>query len=157
MRAVLLPFITFKERRRKYAQILSSRAMKRFSWNTAHIVNNTRAVSKTVARIILNVIVITSDEHLFVPLILLYIVETNLSSLFSTFLLYLFRCPKLGTFSAIIKNSCNFFYSVLLYQLYGGVAQLGERLNGIQEVMGSIPTVSTSRGARHPIRSKVLC
>ena len=27
--------------------------------------------------------------------------------------------------------------------VYGGVAQLGERLNGIQEVMGSIPTVST--------------
>ena len=26
---------------------------------------------------------------------------------------------------------------------FGGVAQLGERLNGIQEVMGSIPTVST--------------
>ncbi len=26
---------------------------------------------------------------------------------------------------------------------YGGVAQLGERLNGIQEVMGSIPTIST--------------
>ena len=25
----------------------------------------------------------------------------------------------------------------------GGVAQLGERLNGIQEVMGSIPTIST--------------
>ena len=27
---------------------------------------------------------------------------------------------------------------------YGGVAQLGERLNGIQEVMGSIPTISTT-------------
>jgi hypothetical protein len=26
---------------------------------------------------------------------------------------------------------------------YGGVAQLGERLNGIQKVIGSIPTVST--------------
>ena len=25
----------------------------------------------------------------------------------------------------------------------GGIAQLGERLNGIQEVMGSIPTIST--------------
>ena len=25
----------------------------------------------------------------------------------------------------------------------GGIAQLGERLNGIQEVMGSSPTVST--------------
>ena len=28
---------------------------------------------------------------------------------------------------------------------YGGVAQLGERLNGIQEVNGSIPSVSTKR------------
>ena len=28
--------------------------------------------------------------------------------------------------------------------LIGGVAQLGERLNGIQKVMGSIPTVSTN-------------
>ena len=28
---------------------------------------------------------------------------------------------------------------------HGGVAQLGERLNGIQEVMGSIPTVSTKK------------
>ena len=26
----------------------------------------------------------------------------------------------------------------------GGIAQLGERLNGIQEVMGSIPTISTN-------------
>ena len=30
----------------------------------------------------------------------------------------------------------------------GGVAQLGERLNGIQEVSGSIPLVSTPDGAR---------
>ena len=29
--------------------------------------------------------------------------------------------------------------------LNGGVAHLGERLNGIQEVVGSIPIVSTSR------------
>ena len=35
---------------------------------------------------------------------------------------------------------------MLIYflQTNGGVAQLGERLNGIQEVMGSIPTVSTT-------------
>ncbi len=26
---------------------------------------------------------------------------------------------------------------------YGGIAQLGERLNGIQEVSGSIPLIST--------------
>lgn len=30
------------------------------------------------------------------------------------------------------------------YIIYGGVAQLGERLTGSQEVMGSIPTVSTT-------------
>ena len=28
---------------------------------------------------------------------------------------------------------------------YGGIAQLGERLNGIQEVSGSIPLISTTR------------
>ena len=28
---------------------------------------------------------------------------------------------------------------------YGGIAQLGERLNGIQEVSGSIPLISTKR------------
>ena len=27
--------------------------------------------------------------------------------------------------------------------IYGGVAHLGERLNGIQEVRGSIPLIST--------------
>ena len=31
---------------------------------------------------------------------------------------------------------------------HGGVAQLGERLNGIQEVMGSTPTVSTPDRSR---------
>ena len=28
---------------------------------------------------------------------------------------------------------------------YGGIAQLGERLNGIQEVSGSIPLISTMK------------
>ena len=28
---------------------------------------------------------------------------------------------------------------------YGGIAQLGERLNGIQEVSGSIPLISTRK------------
>ena len=28
-------------------------------------------------------------------------------------------------------------------QIFGGIAQLGERLNGIQEVSGSIPLIST--------------
>ena len=32
---------------------------------------------------------------------------------------------------------------MIIYYCFGGVAQLGERLNGIQEVNGSIPSVST--------------
>ena len=28
-------------------------------------------------------------------------------------------------------------------EIFGGIAQLGERLNGIQEVSGSIPLIST--------------
>jgi hypothetical protein len=31
---------------------------------------------------------------------------------------------------------------------YGGIAQLGERLNGIQKVSGSIPLISTMQKAR---------
>ncbi len=31
---------------------------------------------------------------------------------------------------------------------YGGIAQLGERLNGIQEVSGSIPLISTKKVPR---------
>ena len=31
---------------------------------------------------------------------------------------------------------------------YGGIAQLGERLNGIQEVSGSIPLISTKKKDR---------
>ena len=31
---------------------------------------------------------------------------------------------------------------------YGGIAQLGERLNGIQEVSGSIPLISTTTDTR---------
>ena len=44
----------------------------------------------------------------------------------------------------------NFLTKYLLFRIiaivtetFGGVAQLGERLTGSQEVMGSIPTVST--------------
>lgn len=33
--------------------------------------------------------------------------------------------------------------SLIMILVHGGVAQLGERLNGIQEVRGSIPLVST--------------
>ena len=32
---------------------------------------------------------------------------------------------------------------LILKSEYGGIAQLGERLNGIQEVSGSIPLIST--------------
>ncbi len=32
--------------------------------------------------------------------------------------------------------------------LYGGIAQLGERLNGIQEVSGSIPLISTNEALK---------
>ena len=31
---------------------------------------------------------------------------------------------------------------------YGGIAQLGERLHGMQEVMGSNPTISTEASVR---------
>ena len=31
---------------------------------------------------------------------------------------------------------------------YGGIAQLGERLNGIQEVSGSIPLISTNKALK---------
>ncbi len=35
------------------------------------------------------------------------------------------------------------------YDSFGGIAQLGERLNGIQEVSGSIPLISTNKKARN--------
>ena len=34
----------------------------------------------------------------------------------------------------------------------GGIAQLGERLNGIQEVSGSIPLISTIKNHSEPAR-----
>ena len=39
-------------------------------------------------------------------------------------------------------RSLRIFFSAQRFQ-YGGIAQLGERLNGIQEVSGSIPLIST--------------
>ena len=45
-----------------------------------------------------------------------------------------------GAASAIIALA---LVSVQRKSLYGGIAQLGERLNGIQEVSGSIPLIST--------------
>ena len=37
---------------------------------------------------------------------------------------------------------------------HGGIAQLGERLNGIQEVSGSIPLISTNKNPWKPSVSK---
>ena len=39
---------------------------------------------------------------------------------------------------------------------YGGIAQLGERLNGIQEVSGSIPLISTKNRKANALRFFVL-
>ena len=39
--------------------------------------------------------------------------------------------------------------------IYGGIAQLGERLNGIQEVSGSLPLIST-KVKRHTKRCAFL-
>gem|GEM_PF-6097594 len=40
---------------------------------------------------------------------------------------------------------CDYFQKtvILNIQIHGAIAQLGERLNGIQEVVGSIPSSST--------------
>ena len=43
------------------------------------------------------------------------------------------------------KSSAQFLVALIILHFYGGVAQLGERLNGIQEVNGSIPSVSTKK------------
>ena len=37
-----------------------------------------------------------------------------------------------------------------MFSCYGGIAQLGERLNGIQEVSGSIPLISTKKNRQNP-------
>ncbi len=38
------------------------------------------------------------------------------------------------------------YYNIQVLETFGGIAQLGERLNGIQEVSGSIPLISTIYG-----------
>ena len=45
-------------------------------------------------------------------------------------------------------RSLRIFFSAQRFQ-YGGIAQLGERLNGIQEVSGSIPLISTKNNDSH--------
>ena len=43
-----------------------------------------------------------------------------------------------------VDNSKLFcYYNACSERTHGGIAQLGERLNGIQEVSGSIPLIST--------------
>ena len=46
---------------------------------------------------------------------------------------------------AIDKSDSSDIIAIVVWQQteYGGIAQLGERLNGIQEVSGSIPLIST--------------
>ena len=50
-------------------------------------------------------------------------------------------------------RSLRIFFSAQRFQ-YGGIAQLGERLNGIQEVSGSIPLIST-KNTRFHLKSSV--
>ena len=40
---------------------------------------------------------------------------------------------------------------------YGGIAQLGERLNGIQEVSGSIPLISTNKKSCNLNGYRIFC
>ena len=57
-------------------------------------------------------------------------------------------CAATAKFSKIVLASPSEFpYST---SSHGGVAQLGERLTGSQEVRGSIPLVSTTRKIRVP-------
>ncbi|GEM_PF-6514503 len=51
-----------------------------------------------------------------------------------------------GDFVHVIRSS----EKICLPQIFGDVAQLGERLNGIQEVEGSIPFVSIRAGLAKP-------
>ena len=46
-------------------------------------------------------------------------------------------------------GSCDIIQKLCITQTeYGGIAQLGERLNGIQEVSGSIPLISTKEASK---------
>ena len=50
--------------------------------------------------------------------------------------------PLSNRFHMLISKSC-----LMQRTEYGGIAQLGERLNGIQEVSGSIPLISTRKSS----------
>ena len=45
----------------------------------------------------------------------------------------------------VVKVYHLFTFHIICYFNFGGVAHLGERLNGIQEVVGSIPIISTKK------------
>ena len=56
----------------------------------------------------------------------------------------------LKIFETFFQKRLDFFEMICYYnacseRTYGGIAQLGERLNGIQEVSGSIPLISTKK------------
>ena len=63
-------------------------------------------------------------------------IAENITNHLCNFTVDIFRIPR--------KNCLQFSgrYDILL-KYFGGVAHLGERLNGIQEVRGSIPLIST--------------
>ena len=52
------------------------------------------------------------------------------------------RTPQLNYVRQLLFERL-FFQKFLLLENYGGLAQLGERLHGMQEVTGSIPVFST--------------
>ena len=54
--------------------------------------------------------------------------------------------PPLSYHNSTIKYRVP--YKIPFLEIYGGIAQLGERLNGIQEVSGSIPLISTKGYAK---------
>ena len=58
------------------------------------------------------------------------------------------------------KSFTKQFFSIIMNELkVGGIAQLGERLNGIQEVCGSIPHISTKKHLKRSVSGAffVLC
>ncbi len=54
------------------------------------------------------------------------------------------HAPPQLNFTKHFLFECLFFQKLLLLENYGGLAQLGERLHGMQEVTGSIPVFSTN-------------
>ena len=63
------------------------------------------------------------------------------------------RAPPESFSEILLASAGEFPYSI---SSHGGVAQLGERLTGSQEVRGSIPLVSTIVNAKPPYRVAFL-